>query len=120
MPVKTQSIYYDNALAGTAIVQFVNEPTGTIEKTLTTSTIKLISPNFVKNDVVLSIKTKSEQTISVYFFNTIGQLVKSQTNTVQQGETALTIDVNDLPRGYYVIQTKGKDAQFVPLRFVKL
>ena len=120
MSVKTQSIYYDNALAGTTTVQFVKAPTGTIEKTLPSSSITLVSPNFVKNDVVLSIKTDAEQRISICFFNTIGQLVKTQTNNVQQGETALTIDVNDLPRGYYVIQTKGKDAQFVPLRFVKL
>ena len=120
MSVKTQSIYYDNALAGTATVQFVKAPTGTIETTLTTSTITLISPYFAKNDVVLSVKTSAEQVLNIYFFNTIGQLVKTQTNTVQGGDTTLTIDVNDLPSGYYVIRTKGKDAQFVPLRFVKL
>ena len=66
--------------------------------------ITQLSPNPVKDNLTLNFKGEKAETLTVEIVNELGQTVSKRYINAQFGDNSTTINVNDLPNGFYVLK----------------
>lgn len=69
-----------------------------------------ISPNPTKGMLLATIKTEERDALQLQVLDLQGKLINQQTRNVEKGETQISIDVNNLKAGQYILKVVGKSA----------
>ena len=81
-------------------------------------TISEFMPNETHNSSLVSIKCLTPLTVQVKIFKMDGNMAKIESHTLDKGVSELSIDMNDLAAGMYMVQFYSKEGSAVR-RFVK-
>ena len=80
----------------------------------------MLLPNPASNTVTISYDSETEKSINIQFFDVTGKTISAQTNTLTKGNNTITVDVNQLTQGYYmVVLTDGTNQLREKLLIVK-
>lgn len=77
-----------------------------------------LSPNPTKGMLLATIKTDDRDALQLQILDLQGKLVNQQSRNVEKGETQISIDVNNLKSGQYILKVIGKEATETKL-FIK-
>lgn len=77
-----------------------------------------IYPNPAQNIIQLKYTVSNDENVSIEIYNTSGQLVKSEIKTNSFGVNTSQINVNDLPKGVYIVHMKGT-SNVLTSKFIK-
>lgn len=66
-----------------------------------------LMPNPAKENVTLYLQTTKTENISVSIFNTVGQLVKTETVQAQAGTNTVNINLTGISSGIYMVKVSG-------------
>lgn len=69
-----------------------------------------VSPNPTKGMLLASIKTEERDALQLQIVDLEGKLISQQTRNVEKGETQISLDVNSLKAGQYILKVTSKEA----------
>jgi Secretion system C-terminal sorting domain len=100
------------AVAAQALVQ--SKPTAQ-----TPIVIQSIAPTLTENFIIVELAALVEQRIDIHIINALGTIVLTEKMAIERGNNKRQLDVSQLPKGLYLIQTSVGKGRNVPMKFVK-
>jgi large repetitive protein len=82
--------------------------------------VQKLYPSVTEGDLAIQFNSIVEREVRFEFYDSFGQLRRSELRLVQKGEQTFQFDVWDLPQGMYIIQVSSNRLRNVPMKFVKL
>lgn len=78
-----------------------------------------LQPVPVKGELGFHAITREGTYLSIEILDIEGKVIKMETQKVEEGDTALHIDLSDLPQGVYLLKATSKQGDFALKRFIK-
>ena len=76
-----------------------------------------VFPNPASDQITARIVSEKQQTAAIQVVNLSGQVVWQADRTLAEGQEELSIPVNDLPVGFYLLQVRTKDGNPMVQKF---
>ncbi|MCX6352077.1 MAG: T9SS type A sorting domain-containing protein, partial [Bacteroidetes bacterium] len=96
-----------NIINGDSCIYFYSKTTGIAS--LSTSPVNLVVyPNPTNNHINISLWISTPQTVSYILYNTIGQVINSQTLKNTDGNVITEMNFSQIPTGLYYLTVKGQ------------
>jgi len=79
-----------------------------------------VYPNPATNQVNIEFVLSEPAAILVRVMNQIGQLVYQSTENMQEGNQLITVELENLSKGFYTIQLKNAEGSSMQTKFTKI
>lgn len=96
-----------------------NPPVATNVHSLATNSFDVLAfPNPTSNMIYFTVNSTQTENVEITIYNTLSQIMKQKTSSINSGKSNLFIDVNSLPIGTYYYEIKSENG-FKKGKFIK-